>query len=177
MHLSRCIFQGMYDVRKRHVESKGGVLPVSIGLSHTDVRCSGVVYHCIGVIRRGNVPFSSIPVRLARATTLCGSQVDGLVRGVISTKFRLRVSSFNSNCSSVADLGRLPFSALGLSGDLVSCVRGFHKRRIVHRAVSLTRDLKVGILTRNIRGTGRIRVLQDLDYSRVRNFCCTQPLP
>lgn len=171
------MFQCIYRFRHRLVRGKRRLVPVSMGLSHADVRRSSVIRHCVGVMRRGKVPFSYIPIRLARATALGGIVVESFARGLMGTKFTLRVSSFNSKCSSLVALDRLPFGALGVSGDLVSYVRRRGKEVIIRRIVVLTRKLNVGIITRNIRATSRIRLLGRVRYSGVRKFCCSEPLP
>lgn len=130
------------------------------------------------ILTSTKLPTTCLRVRLARSITFNSPTVFPTLRTLQRVNIHFTTSSFNANCSYLRRLGYYPVDALGVSRSFITKLTGSrHSRAVIHAIVRLTRKLNVRMITRNIRASTDLSLLQRTSYSAKRNFLFTGPVP
>lgn len=154
--MASCIVSGIFHSLNSCLTARTSHC-ISVGLSTSSFRASQLVTQVGRGARRCTIHPRRVGFRIARRTFLSISGVAPVVLTFHRTNCRITVSSFNVNCSGLRGLGSLGISVLGVSGSFIRALAARGADRLVtRRVVRLTRDLKLGAVTRNIRARRRI---------------------
>lgn len=154
-------------------------LQITMGVS-THRLTSRAVFATLGrILRRLGFRCYPVSIRLARDYLVRGSRLTlSIVRRFDRLNTRIRLSSFNANCSSLSRLTHFPVSTVGLSRIFIQSVRGRPiSRSLIQTVITITRTLGLRIVTRNMRDTGRSTFLAGGKVGRQRKFLFTGPVP
>lgn len=151
---------------------------MSIGLSIRRLHRNGLIDLIHRILRRAKLTPRFLRLRLARDRLLSDiRRVVTAFRRLHSLNIGLTVSSFNANCSSLDCLGHVPISCIGVSRTFVHKLkRNDRSTTVAQTVVTVTRNLSLGIITRNIRHTRRLTFLRTRHYSRIRNCLVDHPI-